>query len=253
MGVLTEFARGMHPALWGGAMGLAGAGLGGIIGVLVGKPGPRLFSCLINATGGLMLGVSCFDLLPGAYALSAGWGLLGLLLGVAMMLGADLLAQRHARRAAHPARGGAMRRTGLLVALGIALHNLPEGLAIGSGYAEAPALGITLGVLIALHDIPEGIAMAVPLRAAGMGALPVLATALLSGLPTGLGAYLGLLAGGVSQQMIALCLGLAGGAMLQITAQEMIPSAGELYAGWDANLMLALGVAAASAVTLVLH
>jgi len=234
-------------------MGLAGAGLGGIIGVMVGRPRPRLFSCLINATGGLMLAVSCFDLLPKAYALSALWGLLGLLLGVAAMLAADLLAQRHGRRAERSARAGTMRRTGLLVALGIALHNLPEGLAIGSGYAEAPALGLTLGVLIALHDIPEGIAMAVPLRAAGMGVLPVLGAALLSGLPTGLGAYLGLLAGGISQGMIALCLGLAGGAMLQVTAQEMIPAAGELYAGWDANLMLTLGVAAGSAVTLLLH
>ncbi|MCL2810518.1 MAG: ZIP family metal transporter [Clostridia bacterium] len=235
-----------HPALWGGAMGLAGAGLGGMIGVMMGKPRPRLFSCLINATGGLMLAVSCFDLLPQAYMLSIPWGLMGLLLGVAMMLVADLIAHRYVGR-------DSMRRTGLLVALGIALHNLPEGLAIGSGYAEAPALGITLGALIALHDIPEGIAMAVPLRAAGMGVLPVLGMALLSGLPTGLGAYLGLLAGGVSQQMIALCLGLAGGAMLQITAQEMIPSAGELYTGWDANLMLALGVAAGSVVTLMLH
>jgi len=247
--MLSEFAGGTHPALWGGAMGLAGAGLGGIIGVMMGKPRPRLFSCLINATGGLMLAVSCFDLLPEAYALSVPWGLLGLLLGVALMLAADLLAHRHARAGdAQP-----MRRTGLLVALGIALHNLPEGLAIGSGYAEAPALGIALGALIALHDVPEGIAMAVPLRAGGLGVLPVLAMALLSGLPTGLGAYLGLLAGGVSREMIALCLGLAGGAMLQITAQEMIPSAGALYAGWDANLMLALGVAAGSAVTLILH
>lgn len=235
-----------HPALWGGALGLAGAGLGGLIGVLMGRPRPRLLSCMINATGGLMLAVSCFDLLPEAYALSVPWGLFGLLIGVAVMLAADALAHRRAR-------GGALQRTGLLVALGIALHNLPEGLAIGSGYVEAPALGITLGLLIALHDVPEGIAMAVPLRAAGLGVLPVLSLALLSGLPTGIGAYLGLLAGGISREMIALCLGLAGGAMLQITAQEMIPSAGELYSGWDANLMLALGVACGSAVTLMLR
>ncbi len=235
-----------HPALWGGMVGLAGAGLGGLIGILMGKPKLRLLSCIINATGGLMLAVSCFDLLPEAYALSVPWGLAGLLLGMALMLIADRIAQ-------YGARTGAMRRTGLLVALGIALHNLPEGLAIGSGYAQAPALGIALGVLIALHDIPEGIAMAVPLRAAGMRALPVLALSLLSGLPTGLGTYMGLLAGGVSLEMIALCLGLAGGAMLQITAQEMIPTAGELYAGWDANLALALGVAAGSAVTLLVR
>ena len=97
-----------HPALWGGAMGLLGAGLGGVIGVVLGRPGPRLFACLINATGGLMLAVSCFDLLPDAYALSVPWGLLGLLLGVAAMLAADLLAHRHT----YPAHTGAMRRSG---------------------------------------------------------------------------------------------------------------------------------------------
>ncbi len=236
-----------HPALWSGALGLAGAGLGGLIGVLTGKPNPRVIACLMNATGGLMLAVSCFDLLPEAYRLSLGWGAVGLLLGMAMMLLADRL--MHLRAAGQ----NSLRRAGLLAALGIALHNLPEGLAIGSGFAEAPALGVALGVLIALHDIPEGIALAVPLRGAGMSAARVLGLSLLSGLPTGIGAQLGLLAGGVSRQMIALCIGLAGGAMLQITAQELIPSAGELYSGWDANLCLALGVAFGSVTTLLIH
>ena len=76
---MAEFVEWVgHPALWGGAIGLAGAGLGGILGVMIGKPRPRLFSCMINATGGLMLAVSCFDLLPEAYALSVPRGLLGL-------------------------------------------------------------------------------------------------------------------------------------------------------------------------------
>ena len=44
-----------HPALWGSAVGLVGAELGGMIGVLTGKPHSRLLSCLINVTGGLML------------------------------------------------------------------------------------------------------------------------------------------------------------------------------------------------------
>lgn len=237
-----------NPVLWGGLIGLVGTGLGGLIGVLVGKPNQRALSLLMNGTGGLMLSVSCFDLLPEAYSMSMGWGVTGLLLGILIMLAADGLMHRRTRH-----DGNGLKRAGLLVALGLALHNLPEGLAIGSGFAEAPALGVTLGLLIALHDIPEGIALAVPLRAAGMGAVRVLLLALASGLPTGIGAYLGLLAGGVSQEMIALCLGLAGGAMLQITAQEMIPNAGTLYTGWDANLMLALGVALGSTVTLLVH
>ncbi|MDR3050112.1 MAG: ZIP family metal transporter [Oscillospiraceae bacterium] len=233
-----------HPIWWGSVVGLLGTGLGGLLGALWGAPRPRRLAGLMNGVAGLMIAVSCFDLLPEAYGISAPWGLAGLALGVLAMLGADLLTRRRVR-------GGRMAQAGLLVGLGIALHNLPEGLAIGSGFADTPALGLTLGVLIALHDVPEGLALAVPLRASGMRMGRVMALALASGLPTGLGAALGVAAGGVSRQMIALCLGLAGGAMLQVTAQEMIPGAGALYTGWDANLMLAVGVGVGSLVTLL--
>ncbi len=235
-----------HPIVWGSAVGLVGTGLGGLIGAIYGAPGKRSLSLLLNLTAGLMLAVSCFDLLPEAYHLSLPFGVLGLALGVLLMLLADRLMQRKAR-------GGSLYRAGFLVAIGIALHNLPEGLAVGSGFAETPSFGLALGALIALHDVPEGIALAVPLRASGMSAARVLLLALASGLPTGVGAYFGLLAGGVSPSMIALCLGLAGGAMLQITAQEMLPSAGELYIGWDANLMLAIGIGAGSLATLLVQ
>ena len=141
---------------------------------------------------------------------------------------------------------GGMARAGMLLAAGIALHNLPEGLAVGSGYAHAPALGAALGLMIALHDVPEGIAAAVPMRVAGMKRRRVLALTFLSGVPTGIGALLGAAAGGVSPGMIALSLGFAGGAMLQVTAQELLPRAGETSTDGVTTFYLALGVAAGS-------
>ena len=56
-------------------------------------------------------------------------------------------------------------KTGILVGIGLALHNFPEGLAIGSGFSASPSLGLSLALVIAFHDIPEGISMAVPMKA----------------------------------------------------------------------------------------
>ena len=48
-------------------------------------------------------------------------------------------------------------RTGIVVGIGLALHNFPEGLAIGSGFGTSVTLGISLAIAICLHDVPEGI------------------------------------------------------------------------------------------------
>lgn len=232
-------------ALWGTVFGVAGSGLGGLLGVLMGQPRPKALSCLLNLTGGLMIAVVCFELLPQAYALHAPCGIVGLLLGIVAMLVADGMLERRMQGKS------SMAKTGLMVAAGIALHNLPEGLAVGSGFAEAPTLGIAMALMILLHDVPEGIAAAVPMRASGQSALRALLITVLSGLPTGIGTALGMAMGGVSAQMIALCMGLAGGAMLQITTEEMLPRAGELSSWWGATLCLALGVALGSIISLI--
>lgn len=73
-------------------------------------------------------------------------------------------------------------KLGVLVSLGIALHNFPEGAVVGIGYGVLPVSGIMLALAIAIHNIPEGIAISVPLRAAGMKRRKVFFITLLSGL-----------------------------------------------------------------------
>lgn len=226
--------------------GVLGTTLGGVLGVVLGKPNNRALSCLLNATGGLMIAVVCFELLPEAYALNAAHGVGGLALGVAAMMAGDVWLSRRMNGK------NSMARAGILLAAGVALHNLPEGLAVGSGYAHAPQLGLALALMIALHDVPEGLAEAVPMRMSGVSRSRVLAVTALSGVPTGIGALIGAAVGGVSQEMIALSLGFAGGAMLQVTAQELLPQAGELTTDRYTTLCLALGVAAGSVMTLIL-
>ena len=121
--------------------------------------------------------------------------------------------------------------TGIIVSIGLALHNFPEGLAIGSGFGTSIVLGYSLAIAICMHDIPEGISMAVPMKAGGMKKTKVILYVILSGVTTGIGAFVGACIGGISEQIISMCLSFAAGAMLYIVSGELIPESNKLYNG----------------------
>lgn len=218
--------------------GFLGTGLGGLIAILLPRLSSRSVSRILHFTGGLMISIVCFELLPEALLLHQATAIVTLLIGIFFMLLSDVLLTRYERR-----RGGnSLLRSGLLIGIGIALHNLPEGLAVGAGYADAPVFGLALCLAIVLHDVPEGLSMALPLREGGMKLYRVLLAALISGLPTLAGAIIGLYAGSFGHQALAACLGLAGGAMLQITCASLLPEAQKKGSGRVETLLLSLGV-----------
>lgn len=223
--------------LMGTLAGTFGTGAGGALAFLVRKPTKRFLSILLSVTAGIMLSVVCFELLPEAFeAHSISTGLAGMAVGVGFVIVVDALATRFSA-------GNRFRKAGILMAAGIAIHNLPEGLAIGAGYASAPALGAGLCALILLHDVPEGLAIGVPMRQGGAGFVRVCLYALLSGLPTGLGALVGFWMGQGSGLYISLSMGIAGGAMLYLTASELIPQSSDLHRGRINGVALAVGLA----------
>lgn len=118
-------------------------------------------------------------------------------------------------------------RTGTLAALGIAIHNLPEGIVIVAGAAASIELGILLAVAIAMHNIPEGIAVAVPIvEATGNRAKAVWYT-FLSGMAEPFGALLGalVLQPHMTGGMIEMILAAAAGVMVFIGLDELLPTA----------------------------
>lgn len=92
-------------------------------------------------------------------------------------------------------------------------------------------LGLSLALAICLHDIPEGISMAVPMKSGGMKISKIIFYVILSGITTGVGAFFGSIIGSISEQIIAICLSFAAGAMLYIVSGELVPEANYLYHG----------------------
>ena len=190
---------------------------------------------MLSLASGLMTAVVCFDLIPEAINISNVLVILcGIILGIILMVICDIFVKKRFNRIdvnEANRKNYNLLKTGIIVSIGLALHNLPEGLAIGSGFEASNSLGTSLAIAIALHDIPEGISMAVPMKNGGLNSMKVIFYIVISGLTTGIGAFFGAVIGKISEGVIAVCLSLAAGAMLYIVSGELLPEANSLYKG----------------------
>jgi len=149
-----------------------------------------------------------------------GAGLVALGAGLAYLALAAVSARVSARRSDADAAGASPQRLAGLVALGIGLHNLGEGLAIGSAYATgALALGTFLVVGFAIHNTTEGLAIVAPLGRSGVRASVgrLAALGLLAGGPAVVGAWIG--AAAFTPSLAAFLLGVGVGAIAQVIVQ----------------------------------
>ena len=213
--------------------GTFGTTIGGIIGIKFKKTSNKFLSFILAFASGLMIAIVCFDLLPEAFSLAnLPIAFLGIILGIILMIFCDMVVdKKFSNHTRFRGNKNTLLKTGIIVSIGLALHNFPEGLAIGSGFGASLKLGLSLAIAICLHDIPEGISMAVPMKNGGMETSKVIFYVVLSGITTGIGAFFGALIGGISQTIIAMCLAFAGGAMIYIVSGELIPEANQLYHG----------------------
>ncbi|MDO6387245.1 MULTISPECIES: ZIP family metal transporter [unclassified Uliginosibacterium] len=227
-------APGVRQGMLAGLAGFATTALGAASGLVLRNVGQKAEDCMLGFAAGMMLAASSFSLiLPGIAAAETltGSGVLGALvvagglgLGVLLMLGLDQFTP-HTHESCGDCGPGAERLNRVwLFVLAITLHNLPEGMAMGVGFARGDvSVGLPLATAIAIQDIPEGLAVVMALRAAGVGNLRAVLLAMLSGLMEPLGAVLGLgLAGGFALAY-PVGLGLAAGAMIFVVSHEVIP------------------------------
>lgn len=223
----------LKTTLLGLFFGTFGTTLGGILGVVIKKNSNKFLSFILSFASGLMMAVICFDLVPEALGISNIYGVvLGVIFGVISMIFCDIFVQnKFNKKQKEYSSKNDLLRTGIIVSIGLAIHNFPEGLAIGSGFEASLRLGLGLAIAICLHDIPEGISMAVPMKNGGMKKSKVIFYVILSGITTGIGAFFGAIVGSISEAVIAVCLSFAAGAMLYIVSGELIPESNKLYKG----------------------
>ena len=154
--------------------GTFGTTIGGIIGIKLKRNSNKFLSFILSFASGLMMAIICFDLIPEALNISNIISvILGILIGIITMIFCDLIVQKKFNTKEIKIKKGKMKennllKTGIIVSIGLAIHNFPEGLAIGSGFEASLKLGLGLAIAICLHDIPEGISMAVPMKNGGM-------------------------------------------------------------------------------------
>ena len=224
----------MRYALWGGFAGFALTTAGAIPGFFLKSLPQRIEDSLLGLAAGMMLAASSFSLiLPG---LSAGTSItgsallgaltvvIGMALGVMLMLGMDeFTPHEHAHTGTYGPETQRLNRIWLFV-LAIALHNLPEGMAIGVSFAQGDLqVGVPLTSAIAMQDIPEGLAVVMALRSVGYSPFKSVSIASITGLLEPLGAVIGLTLSSGLAIAYPVGLGLAAGAMIFVVSNEVIP------------------------------
>ncbi len=136
--------------------GTFGTTLGGIIGVVIKKNSNKFLSTILSFASGLMMAIICFDLIPEALGISSIINVIvGIVIGIITMIYCDVIVGKKFNSKVTKG-GNTLLKTGIIISIGLAIHNFPEGLAIGSGFESSLKLGLSLAIAICLHDIPEG-------------------------------------------------------------------------------------------------
>lgn len=218
----------------------------------------RAQDIMLGTAGGMMLGAAFWGLLTPSLAMSAPlqhWAfvppLCGLTLGAFFLRGLDkLLPHLHGLTNTTEGISTTWRRSILLVTA-MALHHIPEGIAMGVGYgaagavdasiSQSSALVLTLSIL--LQNLPEGLVVSTALRAEGLSAKKSFFYGMLSGITAPIGAVPGAFAAGLMTHVLPVALAFAAGAMIYVVVEEVIPEANASGNGNDATLACIGGVA----------
>ncbi|MFH1144163.1 MAG: zinc transporter ZupT [Candidatus Eisenbacteria bacterium] len=263
-------------------------GIGSLLGIVV-RPGPRFMGASLGFAAGIMILISFVELLAKAVEVigfvNAHIAFFG---GMLFMFAIDVLvphiymaeSETHetplpdedARAtAAHPAdqqtatarpaapagtlsnRNSAarMRRTSMLLVVGIGIHNFPEGMATFVGALQDVHLGVAMAVAIAVHNIPEGLAVAAPIYAATGKRSRAFLYSLLSGIAEPIGAAVGalILLPFLSAPVLAYVLAAVGGLMVFVSLDELVPASKE-YGHEHLTILSTMGGMAVMALSL---
>jgi ZIP family zinc transporter len=239
--------------------GPLGTGLGAVAIAAFRSIKPSTLNGSLGGAAGVMLAATVFSLLLPAldagrassqsYAIGAIEVIVGFAIGaLAMGLAHRIVPHEHEVKGLEGPTSKRASRL-LLLVIAVAIHNAPEGMAVGVGAASGDAdLAAALIVGIGIQNMPEGLAVAVAMVATGASRAKAIAIAFATGLVEVLGAIIAGAAVGFFSQLLVFALAFAAGAMLFVITHEVIPeihrsgedkyASGALIAGFCAMILI---------------
>lgn len=215
------------------ALGVGGATIiGALLGFIIKSPSHRFNDIILSFAAGIMLCAAIISLIIPSLDITNPISILitasGIIIGAICLNLVDRLVPHLHNLAGketehHPDQVKQINKV-LLFVIAIAIHNLPEGIAAGVSFGTGDnnqALTVALG--IALQNIPEGMVIIAPLISTGMSKKKTLFIAILTGLVEVLGTFIGYFAVNISEAILPFALAFAGGTMLYVISDEMIP------------------------------
>ena len=219
------------------AVGVGGATVvGALIGLFFKNPSHKLNDIILSFAAGIMLSAAVMGLIIPSLE-SPNGGISALIVTVAgIFCGAiclnlidKLVPHLHkltgmgAVEEPHPQKNEQLNKV-LLFVIAIAIHNLPEGIAAGVSFGGGDvAQALTVAGGIALQNIPEGMVIIAPMMASGMSRGRTFLIAALTGAVEVVGTFIGYFAASISVAVLPFALAFAGGTMLYVISDEMIP------------------------------
>ena len=213
------------------ALGVGGATvIGSLIGFIFKKQSHRFSDIVLSFAAGVMLAAAVLGLVLPSLEYGGKYGIivtiLGIFAGAACLNLIDKLVP-HLHKMIGPdleSHNNADFNKVMLFVLAIGIHNLPEGIAAGVGFGSgdtSQALMIAGG--IALQNIPEGMVIIAPMLSAGVKPSKTFILAMITGLVEVIGTFIGYFAVSISTAILPFALAFAGGTMLYVISDEMIP------------------------------
>lgn len=190
----------------------------------------KIMGMLLGGASGLMLAIICFDILPESLKgdridLTFVGMAIGCLLGLLLDDAVPNIESRFKLKVS------TMRKMAIVLALGIAIHNIPEGFAFGTlTHASTESMG-KLVFILGLHSIPEGIALAMPFKNSGVKLPSMMCIVLVLGSLMGIGGILGFLLSEIYPKFLTTTLGIAAGIILYIVYEELMPESKKMWNG----------------------
>jgi len=228
--------------------------IGSLIAFLIKKPTNRILALALGFSAGVMISVSFVELLGNAI------NFMGLLpanlaffIGILIIFLVDIFIPHEYMAEKFPSADKSLIRTGLLTALGLAIHNLAEGVAVFVGTLHSIGIGIVLALAIAVHNIPEGISVSVPIFYATRSRREAFWYSFFSGICEPIGALLAafFIWPFLTPYAIHWILALVAGIMVYISFDELLPAAHRYGEEHIAGIGIILGMLV-MAVTLIM-